>query len=120
MEQPDEHETSPFSDGLAQSYEDGLPVRSRPAPNRSDDSGATHNAPPDGLTIEALQRFQELVRQERSISAQRRRLHDRIAFVRAQGDAGNAQTASQLDYLLEKERQLSRQRKELHRLIDEM
>lgn len=59
----------------------------------------------------------ELELEARSISTQRRRLHDRIDFVR-----GNGMESSdgQLERLLDEERELSQRRRELHARIDEL
>jgi hypothetical protein len=119
MEQTGGHERGAFEDGLAPIYKDGLRVLSEAAPAGEVVSTA-HNVPPKGLTGDALRQFRDLTNQERRVSAQRRRLHNRIAFVRSQGVSGNEQTESQLAYLVEQERFLSRRRKELHRLIDEI
>jgi hypothetical protein len=116
MEKPDEDETSSFKEGLADTYEDGILRGEREGP--LSDAVDARNVPPPGLSAEGLRRFRQLVGEERRISAQRRRLHDRIDFVKGLGDAGDEETASRLAYLLEKEREVSRQRKELHRLID--
>jgi hypothetical protein len=119
MGHPDEHEPQgDFSDGIARTYKDGLlqhPPDARPA-----SAGATHPAPPAGLAGEGLRKFRELTQLERGISDRRRRLHERITFVKSQGASVNSETASQLVYLEQKERVLSRQRKEIHRLIDQL
>jgi hypothetical protein len=56
---------------------------------------------------------------ERQISAQRRRLHVRIDFLRANGNAdGTPATQEQLDALDAEERKLSAARRALHTEID--
>jgi hypothetical protein len=58
---------------------------------------------------------------ERRISARRRRLHDRIDFLRLNGHAdGTAVTADQLELLHEEERALSAARRALHERIAEL
>lgn len=58
---------------------------------------------------------------ERRISARRARLHERIAFLRATGNAdGTPPAPEQLETLDRQEREISRERKELHRRIDEL
>jgi len=65
--------------------------------------------------------LEQLDEEERRISARRARLHERINFVRANGNADGAPaTAEQLAALDEQERELSRQRRELHARIREL
>ena len=118
MHQSGEEEQPTFSDGIAGTYEDGL-LRKAKAEAAADEQSALRTVPPPGLSGDALRRFRELVQQERRISDRRRRLHDRIAFVKTQGDHQNEQTDAQLEYLMQQEGELSSKRKELHRLIDE-
>jgi hypothetical protein len=65
--------------------------------------------------------LEQLDEEERRISARRARLHERIDFVRANGNAdGTLASAEQLSALDEQEREVSRQRKELHARIREL
>ena len=67
------------------------------------------------LTLDELGQAEE---EERRISARRRRLHDRIDFLRLNGHAdGSAVTAEQLDSLYDEERGLSDTRRALHARI---
>jgi hypothetical protein len=66
-------------------------------------------------------RLEQLEAEERRISVRRARLHDRIDFLRANGNAdGMPATAGQLEALDEQERALSNERKELHARIGEL
>jgi hypothetical protein len=58
----------------------------------------------------------QLRKEERSVSARRSRLHDRIDFLRAGGGAGDV--ALTLEELERQERELSRRRLELHERIE--
>jgi chromosome segregation ATPase len=53
--------------------------------------------------------LEDLEREERSVSARRRRLHDRIAIF-----------PDETGELAQQEREISQQRRELHRRIDEL
>jgi hypothetical protein len=64
------------------------------------------------------ERFRELIEEERAISETRRRLHDRIDFIRSQGET--TETEAVLRHLTERERTVSAERERLHRLIDSM
>jgi predicted nucleic acid-binding Zn-ribbon protein len=65
--------------------------------------------------------LERLEAQERAISARRARLHDRIDFLRANGNAdGTTATPEQLEALDEQERELSQERKKLHARIREL
>lgn len=62
--------------------------------------------------------LEQLESQERSVSNRRRRLHDRIDFLRVSGNAdGTPATTEQLAELDRQERELSQTRRELHRQI---
>lgn len=63
-------------------------------------------------------RLDELVEQERSLSAARRRLHEVIDFVRDIGPSERSPQGEQLRHLETKERELSKRRQLLHGLID--
>jgi hypothetical protein len=64
------------------------------------------------------QRLAQLRKEERSISARRTRLHNRIDFLRAGGGGDPALSADLLAELEEQEREVSRQRRELHERIE--
>ena len=70
-----------------------------------------------GTAADKLAQLARLKDEERSISSRRRRLHDRIDFIRS-GRADPAGADERLERLLEEERQLSDRRRELHRAID--
>jgi hypothetical protein len=99
-------------DGPRPAFVDGFPV------------SAELTEPPPALSAGELLRLSEeereqlvaLLEQEQLVSAQRRKLQDRIDFVRGQG-ASDAATLEQLGYLLAKERPLSDRRRALHREI---
>ena len=59
-----------------------------------------------------------LEREERVASAKRRRLQDRIDFMRSGGDTGSTSEKERLRLLLEEERELSERRRQLHIEID--
>lgn len=59
-----------------------------------------------------------LTQQERHISAVRRRLHQRIEFVKTGGSGFGASTAEHLDELESEECEVSRERHKLHRMLD--
>ncbi len=69
---------------------------------------------------EVRKRLAELEEAERSLSARRRRLHDRIDFMRGGGAADDNSAAETLDRLLEEERQVSAKRLAVHGQIDEL
>jgi predicted nucleic acid-binding Zn-ribbon protein len=60
----------------------------------------------------------ELRKRERSLSAKRTQLHNRIDFLRAGGGGFHGQDADLLAELERQEKEISRQRRELHELID--
>jgi predicted nucleic acid-binding Zn-ribbon protein len=62
----------------------------------------------------------QLTKEERSLSARRARLQDRIDFLRAGGGGPVDDVAELLAGLEEQERELSRQRQDLHARIDEL
>jgi hypothetical protein len=62
--------------------------------------------------------LEELVEQERSLSAARRRLHDVIDFMRTLAPAARSPQGEQLRHLEGKERELSQRRRSLQGLID--
>lgn len=67
---------------------------------------------------ESLERLEE---EERRVSKQRSRLHERIRYAQTMGDgAGNPMPPERLEQLNAEERELSKTRKELHRRIDEL
>lgn len=69
---------------------------------------------------EVPKQLTELEEAERSISARRLRLHDRIDFLRGGGTADAGSSAETLELLLEKEKQLSAERLALHDRINEL
>jgi hypothetical protein len=105
---------SGFEDGVSRFYRDGILVEARsevallrpPTPE------------PAGLSQSDRERFRELIEEERAISETRRRLHDRIDFIRSQGET--TETEAVLRHLTERERTVSAERERLHRLIDSM
>lgn len=72
--------------------------------------GADESHP--GVSLERLKA------EERAISARRRRLHDRIDFLRAGGGGFSRETQQMLADLEAEEREVSRRRRELHQQID--
>ena len=65
--------------------------------------------------------LEQLAQEERLLARQRARLHDRIDFLRANGNAdGNPASPEQLEALDEQERELSRARKGLHARMSEL
>jgi len=64
--------------------------------------------------------LEQLIAEEKALSARRRRLHDRIDFMRSGRAAGGGDTAAQLQSLLDEERQVSTRRRELHAEIDKL
>jgi hypothetical protein len=63
-------------------------------------------------------RLAQLRKEERSISARRTRLHNRIDFLRSGGGGDSEDAAAQLAELERQERQLSDERRELHERIE--
>lgn len=75
----------------------------------------------DNEANSAQYRLAQLRKEERSVSARRSRLHDRIDFLRNGGGGVNAdETARILTDLESQERDLSRQRLELHERIERL
>ena len=64
---------------------------------------------------EALEQLEE---EERAVSTRRRRLHDKIDFLKTTG-VEVLEVAERLARLVEEEHELSQRRRELHALIDE-
>ena len=60
----------------------------------------------------------QLRKEERSISARRTRLHNRIDFLRAGGSGLPGQDADLLEELERQEKEISRERRELHERIE--
>lgn len=60
----------------------------------------------------------QLRKEERSISARRTRLHNRIDFLRAGGSSLPGQDADLLEELERQEKVISRERRELHERIE--
>lgn len=107
-------EISGFKDGVSRFYRDGILVEAR-----SEVALLLPPTPvPAGLSRSERQRFRALIEEERAISETRRRLHDRIDFIRSQGET--TETDAVVRHLMEKERAVSAERKRLHRLIDGM
>src|SRR4051794_30482036 len=112
-----EGEYTGFREGLAHVYNDGIFVRE----GIGDVEVSPNHIPPEGLTWEDLKRFEDLVQQERRISARRAQLHARIDFVKAQEASSEDQRQTRLlDHLMLREREVSQARRELHRQIDEL
>jgi hypothetical protein len=63
-------------------------------------------------------RLAQLRKEERSLSARRTRLHNRIDFLRSGGGGESAETAELLADLERQERELSDERRELHERIE--
>lgn len=80
---------------------------------------ADNRAVEAGTAADRLERLARLRNEERSLSARRRRLHDRIDFIRS-GRSDPAGAEESLARLLEEERQVSQRRQQLHREIDEL
>lgn len=104
---------SPLDAGLVDVYRDGMLV----PPGPDERPRSPHHEPPAGLAPGELRRFQALVEEERAVSKQRQRLHERIDFVRSQA-SGSEATDGDLAYLTQRERDVSDRRRELHSLID--
>jgi hypothetical protein len=69
-------------------------------------------------TAEDVRRLEQLESEERTVSGKRRRLHDRIDFMRASGGISSRAADEQLRRLEAEENQLSLRRRELHVEID--
>jgi hypothetical protein len=67
---------------------------------------------------EHARRIDELIAEERARSAQRRRLQDRIDFLRGGGGGPIEENAERITDLERQEREVSRERRELHELIE--
>ena len=72
---------------------------------------------PDSAADDA-RRLAQLESEERTISSKRRRLHDRLDFMRSGGAVASDDHEEKLRQLLEEERELSARRRELHIEID--
>ncbi len=65
--------------------------------------------------------LEQLDEEERHLSKRRARLHARIEYLAANGNAdGSPATPEQLEELDEREREMSKARKDLHARIDEL
>ena len=69
------------------------------------------------VSADANRSLEQMVEDERAISKQRSRLHDRIDFLRGTG-VGEPDAEERLAKLVAEEREISARRRELHRLID--
>jgi len=63
--------------------------------------------------------LESLEAEERALSARRRRLHDRIDFLRGGGGDPEA-VGGELERLLDEEGRVSAERREIHRRLDEL
>jgi hypothetical protein len=72
---------------------------------------------PDSAADDA-RRLAQLESEERTISSKRRRLHDRLDFMRSGGAVASDDHAEKLQQLTDEERELSARRRELHFEID--
>jgi hypothetical protein len=72
----------------------------------------------DGSEAADLTRLSQLEAEERTISSRRRRVQDRIDFVRSGRAIDSPDAIAQLERLLEEEGDLSSRRRELHAEID--
>ena len=72
----------------------------------------------EGVSTGDARRLAQLEAEERSVSSRRRRLQDRIDFIRSGRSPDAAEAAAQLERLLEEEREASARRRELHLEID--
>lgn len=106
-----------IDDGFFRAYKDGFPVPAGTAqpPEETGDVDEDYL----GLSESVRAHLGDLLRLERSVSAQRRMLHARIDFIRTQGTQSHV-VAQQVTYLMKKERALSDQRALLHNEIDEL
>src|SRR4051812_14483244 len=107
-------EVSGFKDGVSRFYRDGILVEA----GSELEAEPSPQPEPVGLSSAKRERYRQLVAEERAVSAHRRRLHDRIDFIRSQGVT--TETEAILNHLIEKERAVSADRKRLHGLIDGM
>jgi hypothetical protein len=94
-------EVSGFKDGVSRFFRDGILVEAGDV-----EAAPSPVAEPAGLSSAKRERYRQLVAEERAISTQRRRLHDRIDFIRSQGVT--TETEAILDHLIEKEQAASR------------
>ena len=62
----------------------------------------------------------QLETEERSVSTRRRRIHDRLDFMRSGASVPSPDHAEKLRLLEEEERELSERRRELHAQIDSL
>jgi predicted nucleic acid-binding Zn-ribbon protein len=67
---------------------------------------------------EDTRRLAQLESEERTISSKRRRLHDRLDFMRSGGAVASDDYEEKLQQLIDEERELSTRRRELHIEID--
>lgn len=74
----------------------------------------------DEQTTNSDVQLSQLRKEERSLSAKRTRLHNRIDFLRAGGGGLPGQDADLLAELERQEKEISQQRRELHELIDRL
>ena len=72
----------------------------------------------DEQTPDSDVQLSQLRKEERSLSAKRTRLHNRIDFLRAGGGGLPGQDADLLEDLERQEKEISQQRRELHEQID--
>src|SRR5262249_60684502 len=72
---------------------------------------------PDSAADDA-RRLAQLESEERTISSKRRRLHDRLDFMRSGGAVASDDHEAKLQQLLDEEHELSTRRRELHIEID--
>jgi predicted nucleic acid-binding Zn-ribbon protein len=69
-------------------------------------------------SAEDARRLARLESEERALSSKRRRLHDRIDFLRSSGATPTDDGDPRLQQLQEEEREVSQRRRELHAEID--
>ena len=74
----------------------------------------------DEQTTDSDVQLSQLRKEERSLSAKRTRLHNRIDFLRAGGGGLPGQDGDLLEELERREKEISRQRRELHERIERM
>ena len=72
---------------------------------------------PDSAADDA-RRLAQLESEERTVSSRRRRVHDRLDFMRSGAAVASADHEERLQQLTEEERELSSRRRELHVEID--
>ena len=70
------------------------------------------------VATEQPRRIEQLTAEERSLSARRRRVQDRIDFLRSGGRGPDEDVAEELAELVRRERELSAQRRALHEEIE--